>query len=141
MAGRFNWSGRKPEMHHVAVGNNVILAFEPHFSGVTRAGLPIALDEVVIADGFGSDKPAFEIGMDHSGCLRRLGALCDRPGPRFLRSDGKISHEMQKRIAGADETIEAGFLEPDRFEKFCALARWQSGNFRFDLRGNHDRYR
>ena len=65
----------KPEMQHVAVGDHVVLAFEPQLAGIARAGLAAAGDIVVIADGFGADEAALEIGMDDAGRLRRLGAL------------------------------------------------------------------
>ena len=48
-----NGSGRKPEMHHVAVGDHVFLAFEPHLAGFLGAGLAAVGDVVVIGDGLG----------------------------------------------------------------------------------------
>jgi hypothetical protein len=39
---------RKPEMHHVAVGDHVVLAFEPHLAGVARAGLAAERHVVLI---------------------------------------------------------------------------------------------
>ena len=76
-------------MHDVAVGNNIVLAFQSQFASITRASLTVACDEIVIADGFGSNKPAFEIGMDNACGLWRLGPFVYQSGPRFLRSDGK----------------------------------------------------
>src|SRR5437588_12112355 len=37
---------RKPEMHHVAVGDFVLLAFQPQLADVARAGLAAALERV-----------------------------------------------------------------------------------------------
>ena len=68
-------SGRKAEMHYVAVGDHVILAFQAHLAGLFSAGLAALGDEIVIGDGFGADEPALEIRMDDAGGLRRLGAL------------------------------------------------------------------
>ena len=66
---------REPEMHHVAVGDDVVLAFEPQLAGVARAGFAAIGDVVVIGDGLGADEAALEIGVDDARGLRRLGAL------------------------------------------------------------------
>ena len=58
-------------MHHVAVGDHVVLAFEPQLAGVARAGLAAERDVVVIGDGLGADEAALEIGVDDAGRLRR----------------------------------------------------------------------
>ncbi len=75
--------GRKPEMHHVAIGDDVVLAFQPQFAGIACAGFALERDVVVIGDGLGADEAALEVGMDNAGGLRRLGALCDGPGSRL----------------------------------------------------------
>src|SRR5947209_15727397 len=95
-------SRRKPEMHHVAVGNHVVLAFEPHLAGVARARFAAGRYVVVIGDRLGADEALLEIGMDHTRRLRRLGAGRDRPGARLFWAGGEISDEMQKVVAGAD---------------------------------------
>jgi hypothetical protein len=67
-------------------------------------------DVVVIGDGFGSDEAPLEIGVDHAGSLRRLGALGDGPRSRLLWAHGEERNQMQQRVACADEAIETGFL-------------------------------
>jgi hypothetical protein len=47
-------SRRKPEMHHVAVGDHVVLSFEPHPAGVARAGFPAERLVVRVRDGLGA---------------------------------------------------------------------------------------
>ena len=51
-------------MHHVAVGDHVVLAFQPHLAGFLGAGLAAVGDVVVIADGLGADEALLEIGVD-----------------------------------------------------------------------------
>src|SRR5688572_23023510 len=82
-------SRRKPEMHHVAVGDDVILAFQPQLAGVTRAGFAAERDVVVVGDRLAADEAALEIGVDDAGRLRRPGAAINGPGARFLRPDGE----------------------------------------------------
>jgi hypothetical protein len=56
----------KPEMHHVAVGDDVVFAFQAEFSRVARAGFALARDIVGKGDGFGADETLLEIGVDHA---------------------------------------------------------------------------
>src|SRR5579863_1387352 len=95
-------SGIEPEMHHVAVGDDIVLAFQPQFAGVAGAGLAAKRDIIGIADGFGADEALLEIGMNDAGGGRRPGAAVDGPGPRFLRADGEIGDEVEQPVAGAD---------------------------------------
>ena len=60
----------KPEMHHVAIGDDIVLAFQPEFARLARAGFAFARDIIGIGDGFGADEALLEIGMDDAGGLR-----------------------------------------------------------------------
>ena len=62
------------EQHHVAVGDDVFLAFVARLAGVLRRLLAAEADEVVVGDGLGADEALLEIGVDDAGRLRRLGA-------------------------------------------------------------------
>src|SRR5262245_26275694 len=106
-------SGGKTEMHHVTVGDNILLTFQAQFADVARAGLAAALEVVVIGDRFGADEAALEVRMDHACRLRGARALGDGPGARLLRADGEERHEVQQVVADADQAIEPGLLEPD----------------------------
>ena len=63
---------REAEMQNVAVGDHIVLAFEPEFARLARAGLAAIGYIVVIGNGLGPDESLFEIRMDDAG---RLGAL------------------------------------------------------------------
>src|SRR5205814_6952262 len=54
---------RKSEMHHVAVGDFVLLAFQPQLADVARAGLAAALDVILVRDGLGADEVALEVPL------------------------------------------------------------------------------
>ena len=58
-------------MHHVAIGDDVILAFQTEFAGIARAGFAFARDIIGIGDGFGADEALLEIGVDDAGGLGR----------------------------------------------------------------------
>ena len=51
-------------MHHVAVGDDIVLAFQAQLAGVARAGFAAERDIIVERDGLGADEAALEIGMD-----------------------------------------------------------------------------
>src|SRR5262245_34733699 len=76
---------RKPELHHVAVGDLVLLAFEPQLASLARAGLALAPDVIVVGDRLGADEAALEISVDRARRLRRARALGHGPGARLLR--------------------------------------------------------
>src|SRR5215831_19443169 len=116
------------------IGDDVVLAFEPELSGIARARLAIARDVLVIGDGLGADESLLEIGVDHSGSLRRARAARDRPGAGFLWSRGEERDEPQERVTCADETIESRLLEAEMGEEFVALVRRQLRDFLFDAR-------
>jgi hypothetical protein len=69
-------------MHHVAIGDDIFLAFQPQLSGVARAGFAVERDIIGIGNGLGADKTFLEISVDDTGGRRRLGAAVDGPGPR-----------------------------------------------------------
>src|SRR5260370_18582566 len=131
-------SSIKPEMHDVAVGDDVLLAFQPQLAGIAGAGLAAERDVLGIGNRLGANKTLFEIGMNDAGGGGRPGAAVDGPGPRLLRPDGEIGDEVQELIAGADQAIEPGFLQPERVEKLGALLARQRRDLRFDLGGDGD---
>ena len=58
------------EVQHVAVLDDVVLAFGAHLAGFLGALFALVLDEVVEGDGLGADEAAFEVGVDDAGGLR-----------------------------------------------------------------------
>src|SRR5271154_3359939 len=72
------------EQHHVAVLDDVLLAFhavEPLLAG---GGDRAAAQEIIVGDGLGLDEAALEIRMDHAGGFRRGVARVNRPRAHFL---------------------------------------------------------
>src|SRR5260370_4962805 len=128
----------KPEMHDVAVGDDILLAFQPQLAGVAGAGLATERDVISVGNGFGANKTLFEIGVNNAGRSGRPGAAVDGPGPRLLRPDGEIGDEVEQLIAGADQAIEPGLFEAERVEKLVALLARQRRHLRFALGGDGD---
>src|SRR5262249_49942684 len=83
---------RKPEMHDVAVGDDVRFALEPHLARLLRAGFAAERHIIVVGDGLGANEAALEVGMDDGGRLRRFGAARDRRRRRLLGAGGEIGN-------------------------------------------------
>src|SRR5258707_15660886 len=101
------------------------------------AGLTAERDIIVVGDGLGTDEAALEVRMNDAGRLRRLRATRNGPGCRLLRAGGEIGDQIEERIAGADQPVEARLLEADRSQVFSALLRRPDGDFCPDFPRNH----
>src|ERR1700744_3011596 len=123
-------------MHDVAVVQNVIFAFKPHFAGVACSGFAAIGYVIFVSDGFSSYKPPLEIGMDDTSGLRRLCATGHRPCPCFLWSGSKERDEIEESVAGTNESIEAGLGKSHRFQIALTFVARQRGDLGLDLRGN-----
>ena len=73
----------KTEVHHVAIFDDVFLAFQTPFTRFLGTGLTFELDEVVVRDHLGTNKAFFEVGVDHTGGLRGGSTYFYSPGTNF----------------------------------------------------------
>ena len=67
-------------MHHIAVLDDVILAFDTQLAGILGTVFTTVFNEIIIVYGFGTNEAALEISVDDAGGLR-----CGSPdlhGPR-----------------------------------------------------------
>jgi len=56
----------------------------------------------------------------------------------FLGAYGEVGLQAEQFVAGADDAIEAGFLEAQRVEKLILLLVRKDSGFAFDLVGNYN---
>ena len=98
-------------MHHIAVLDDVFLAFEAHLARFLGALFAVIGDEILIADHFGADEAFFKIGMNDTGCLRRGIAFVDGPGADFFDTGGEVGLQSEQFITRAHQTIQPGFFE------------------------------
>src|SRR5260370_42651580 len=103
-------------MHDVAVGDDVLLAFQPQLAGIAGAGLAAERDVIGIGNRPGANKTLFEIGMNAAGGGRRPWAAVDGPGPRRLRPDGAVGQRAPEPTPAPAQAREAGFRNPHRVE-------------------------
>lgn len=121
-------------MHHVAVLDDVVLAFQAPFAGFLGASFALVGDEVVVGDHFGADKAFLEVGVDHGGSLRGGGADADGPGTYFLHASGEVGLQVEQRVAGADHAVQARLFHAHGFEEHLHFFQIvQFGDLGFDL--------
>src|SRR5471032_1119327 len=130
------------EVHHVAIFDDVFLAFKAPLTGFLGTGFTLVLNEVVVGDDFGTDEAFFEVGVDHAGSLWRGSADLDGPGADFFDTGGEVSLQVQHFVAGADHTVQARLFQAQGLEEHVFFfAVIQLGNFGLDLvaHRHHDR--
>ena len=96
------------------------------------------LQEVFVAEGFGADEAAFEVGVDHACALRSLVARVERPGAAFLFAGGKERAEAEDFVTLAHHGVEARFLHAEFLEEFGLVGGFHGRKFFFDLAADHD---
>src|SRR5476649_1285157 len=79
----------EPEMHDIAVGDDIVGAFQSHLTGILGALLAAAGDKVTVGNRLGADKALLEIGVDDARGLRRLAAVGHGPSTGLLGPDGE----------------------------------------------------
>src|SRR5574343_1471990 len=76
------------EVHHVAILDDVFLAFGPHLASILGPLFALVLDEILERDGLRAADAAFAVAVDHAGGLRGGVANVDGPGAHFLDAGG-----------------------------------------------------
>src|SRR5580658_4831842 len=84
------------KVHHIALFDDVFLAFQAQLSGLLRACLALEFDEVIVGNYFGANEAALEIGVDDARRLRRRGARMHRPRTHFFGAGSEISLQAQQ---------------------------------------------
>ena len=51
-------------MHDVAVGDDILLAFQPQLAGVARTRLAAVRHRIIVGDGLGANEVTLEVGVD-----------------------------------------------------------------------------
>ena len=73
-------------MHHVAIVDDILFAFQTHAPGLLRAVFAVMAYEFVIRDRLRADEALLEVCVDLARGLRRSRTLLRRPGTRFFRA-------------------------------------------------------
>ncbi len=120
-------------MNNIAIGDDIVLAFQAPFTCIFRTILSAVVHVVSITDNLCADKSFLEIGVDHPRCLWCRGTFLYSPGPHFLGAGGEVGLQAQYFVAGANHAVQARFLHAQILQKLGLLFRVQLGDFCFQL--------
>src|SRR6266568_1694826 len=94
------------EIDDVPVEHDVLLALETQLAVIATRGERPAREQVLVADDFGADEAALNVGVDLAGRALRVGPARDRPGAVFVFPDGEKRDVAEQVVARADHAIE-----------------------------------
>src|SRR5271155_4360598 len=101
------------EEEDVTVFDDVLFAFAAE-EALFFDGLFAAVEEEVVGGvGVGFDETLFEVGVDDACGAGGFGAAADGPGADLLYAGGEVGDEVEQRVGGVDEAVEAGLLEAE----------------------------
>ena len=120
-------------MHHIAILDDVLLAFDAHLAGLFTLRFAAESDEIIERNHFRSNESFLKIGVNGTGRLRRGRAFVHRPSANFFHARREVSFQPQQRVRRTDHAREARLFHADVVEKNLFVFVRQLGDFRFDL--------
>ena len=88
-------------MHHIAILNDIILAFYPHFSSFFYLGFAAVTYKIIISNYFCTNEAFFEVGVDNACSLWSRIAYGNGPGSYFLFAGSKKEKKFRlRRVRG-----------------------------------------
>src|SRR5204862_6424460 len=92
------------DLEHIAVFDDVVLAFDAHPSLLLRLRPGSDVEELAPLDHLGADEAALQVGVDHARALGRARAGAERPRARLLlagRQERPPPEEVVRRATHA----------------------------------------
>jgi hypothetical protein len=126
------------EEEDVAIFDGVLFAFGAKQAGFFDGLLAPVFEEVGGGVAVGLDETLFEVGVDDACSAGGPGAAADGPGADLLHAGGEVSDEVEERVGGVDEAVEAGFFEAHLFQELVAFGGFELGDFGFHLPADSD---
>src|SRR5207244_3220434 len=110
-----------PEVHHVAVLDDVVFSFDAQGALRARRRFAAVTEQLVPADHLRLDEATLEIGVDRARRLWRPGSSLDDPGAALVLADREVALQTEQVEAGAHELVQAGLGKADVGEELRAL--------------------
>src|SRR5271170_3579680 len=101
------------EEEDVAVFDDVLFAFGAEEASFFDGLFATVFEEVGGGVAVGFDEALFEVGVDDARGSGGFGAAADGPGADLLYACGEVRDEVEERVRGVDEAVEAWFLEAE----------------------------
>src|SRR5689334_1969638 len=86
------------EVDDVAVGDDVVLAFEPELPRLAAARLAAVTHELVVRDHLGADEAALDVAVDLARGFHGCRAAADRPRPALVLAGGEEADEVEECV-------------------------------------------
>ena len=107
-----------PDVHHVAVLCDVLLAFEAQCALGTSRSFGAGFEQRIPANRFGANEVMFQVRVNRAGGLRSFRANRDRPGAAFVFASRKKADQPLQLIALANQADETAFAQAVAAKKF-----------------------
>ena len=78
-----------PDMHHITVFHDVLLAFQSQRAAIARFSLGAGVQQLVPVDGFGANEVMFQIGVDRSCRIDGFRSALHGPGAALIFAHGE----------------------------------------------------
>ena len=93
---------------HVAVGDEVLLAFEPQLAVIAAGGERAAREQPIARHDLGADEPALDVGVNRAGGFLRRRVARNRPRAAFVLADREERDVAEQLVRRANHAIEPG---------------------------------
>src|SRR5882757_10636535 len=111
----------EPEVHHVALADDIFLPFQPQFAGLFRSRLALVGNEITIGDDFGANEPMLEVRVNDARCLRRGRSRANGPRAHFFDTRREVSLQSQQGIPAANHAVESGLVQLQFLQEIRAV--------------------
>src|SRR5215213_6970222 len=121
------------EVDHIAILDDVLLAFPAQPAELPRFGQTAGGDQVVIGDDLGSNETPLDVRVDLAGCLDRGGAAANGPGATLVGSDGEKWHQSQELERVANDLIKPRLRDAEVTHECGGIIRLEASDLHLDL--------
>src|SRR5882672_8636515 len=132
LASVVNLSGM-PDVHHIAVLNDVIFAFESQCAFGARVGFGTGFEKLILADGLCADEVFFQVGVNRPGGFLRARLSRNLPGAALVFARCEKRNQAQQFVSGPNQPHEAALSESIAGKKFRRIRVAHLGKFGFYL--------
>src|SRR5699024_1455023 len=112
---------RKPKLDHVAILHDVVFTLHPGLALGTRFSDRAGFNQVVKRDHFSFNETFFEVSVNHTGSLRSLPPLTNRPRTSLFRASCEISLQPERFKTNTCKLIKPAFVLTDRLKHFSGV--------------------
>src|SRR4051812_32288174 len=134
-------SRRVAEIDHVAVEDDVLLALEAQLAVLAARAERAAREQVLVADDFGADEAALDVGVDFAGRELRRRVARNRPGAALVFAHREERDVAEEVVARANHAIQPGLTQSEVGHERARIGFVELRDLELDLRADEHRSR